>query len=251
MSEVLRIDGLSVEIDGRRVVDAVSLHVAAGEVVAVVGPSGSGKTTTLRAALGLHPSAVGAVRVGDVDVRTLDGARLARAIAYVPQRSQLEAALPVHDVVAHGRFAFREGSLATASSVNAALALVGVPHLATRLFTTLSGGERARVLVARALASSAPALLLDEPTSALDVGTALRLLDTLREVAAAGRAVLVVLHDLEQARRCDRVVVLSAGRVVASGPPDDAILAAETPLALRVSIRPQDGLRCEPTRAPT
>lgn len=215
---------------GRPVVDRLSLTVTAGEVVALVGPNGAGKSTALRAMLGLLPYA-GTVQVDGHDVQSLDARQRAKHLGYVPQRSQLTAAMDVRNIVALGRFA-HQGLLARLSdsdqaAVTAALAQVDAIHLAERLFTQLSVGEQQRVLLARALCSGARTILLDEPTAALDVGHSVALLALLHDLAAQGRAMLVVMHDLDQvAQVADRVVLLHNGQTVASGPVADVLLAA-------------------------
>ena len=223
----LAIAGLGIELGGRKVVDDVSFVAPAAAITVLLGPNGAGKSTILRAAAGLLPhSGQIAIAVGGEsrDTRALDRKARARAIAYVPQASALEAPLPVHEVVAQGRFAHREGGLfhrlrpADAQAVATAMQRADVTALAQRPFTHLSHGERRRVLVARALASGAQILLLDEPTAALDVGHALALLRVLRQVAAEGAAVLLVLHQLQEASTiADQAVLLSAGRVRQQG----------------------------------
>lgn len=218
---MLTVSQLTVLRDTCPVVDRLDVTVASGEVVALLGPNGAGKSTALRAMLGLLPFQ-GTVTVEGRDVRTLDARQRARHLGYVPQRSQLTAAMDVRNVVALGRFA-HQGLLARLSdadrvAVDAALVRTDAAHLAGRLFTQLSVGEQQRVLLARALCSGAGVILLDEPTAALDVGHALALLDLLRELAAQGHALVVVLHDLDQVVKvADRALLLHQGRTVASG----------------------------------
>ena len=215
---------------GPALVERLSLTVAPGEVVALVGPNGAGKSTALRAMLGLLPYR-GRVTIDGLDVQSLDARQRAKRLGYVPQRSQLAAAMDVRNVVALGRFA-HQGLLARLSpsdcaAVDDALAQTDAGHLAARQFTQLSVGEQQRVLLARALCSGARVILLDEPTAALDIGHALALLALLRALAARGHAVLVVLHDLDQvARVADRVLVLHQGRSVASGTVAEVLTAA-------------------------
>jgi iron complex transport system ATP-binding protein len=226
---MLAVSRLTVRRGPCPVVSGVDLEVAPGEVVALIGPNGAGKSTVLKGILGLLP-AEGTVRVDDRPLAAMDTRERARRLGYVPQRSQLTFALPVAAVVAQGRFAY-QGQLTALGptdrqAVDAALARTDATHLATRLFTQLSAGEQQRVLLARALATGARTVLLDEPTAALDIGHALALLDLLRELAASGQAVLVVLHDLDQvARVADRVVLLAAGQVVVQGPVADVLTA--------------------------
>ena len=130
-----------------------------------------------------------------------------------------------------------------ATAVADALALADGTHLAERSFTAISAGEQQRVLLARALATGATTILMDEPTASLDVGHALGLLATLRQLAAAGRAVAVVLHDLEEVRQvADRVIVLNRGQTVAQGPVDEILLSAAVPAVFGVEAVPGGAL---------
>jgi iron complex transport system ATP-binding protein len=228
----LRAEGLTVRRGKRAVVHAIDFSAAAGAVTVLLGPNGAGKSSVLKAIAGLLP-AEGRIALGAHDAATLDQRARARAVAYVPQESALGAALPVRDVVAQGRFAhgelgfFRRLRPADTAAVGSALERMDASALAERPFDTLSYGERRRVLIARALASQAPILLLDEPTASLDVGHALALLRVLRQVAATGTAVVVVLHHLDEAATvADAVVLLDRGQVAAAGPVT-AVIAPE------------------------
>jgi iron complex transport system ATP-binding protein len=239
----LEIRGLVVRRGPCAVIDGLDLTASAGAVTALVGPNGAGKSTVLKAVLGLLPSS-GAMRIGGDDLRTMGAVARAKRIAWVPQRSQLAAALSVEAVVAAGRFAQHGGFGAPGRvdrlAAHEALAVVDGEQLATRTFDALSVGEQQRVLVARALASGAGCILLDEPTAALDVGHALDLLALIRRLADEGRCIAVVLHDLEQVRRvADQVALIHRGRVQAAGAPD-AVLAAE-PLRAAFAVRPVPG----------
>ncbi len=228
-SAVLIASQLTVLRDSCQVVEGFDLTVAAGEIVALVGPNGAGKSTVLRALLGLLPYH-GSVTIDGLDVQTLDARQRAKRVGYVPQRSQLAAAMDVRNVVALGRFAhhglFTRLSDTDGAAVDAALVQTDAKHLADRLFTQLSVGEQQRVLLARAVCSGARIVLLDEPTAALDVGHTLALLALLRDLAAHGHALVVVLHDLDQvATVADRVLLLHQGRTVASGPVGEVLTA--------------------------
>jgi iron complex transport system ATP-binding protein len=217
-----RIQDLTVRRGGKVVVQAVSCEVQPGEVLAILGPNGAGKSSMLEGALGLTPVESGSCSINGVDVLKVSPRERARLVSWVPQRSRLESALTVMEVVAQGRFPHRGDrfglGLDDRTAVRRSLENVDAGHLAHRHFTTLSGGERARVLIARALATEAPVLLLDEPAAALDLGHALDLEALLRRLASAGRSVAIVLHDLDQARRCcDRALVLDRGQAVAAG----------------------------------
>ncbi len=204
----------------RRVVDDVDLELHRGEMLAIVGPNGAGKTTLLKALLGLVRYE-GSIRVEGREVRSMGAPERARAIAYVPQQTGLDSALRVEDVVRQGRFAHPGPA---GEPVEEAMTRTGVGRLRGRSFPTLSLGEQRRVLIARAIASGAPSVLLDEPDAFLDVGQALDLFALLAELRADGRAILLVLHDLDRAHRfADRVLLLNEGRAVACGPAAEAL----------------------------
>jgi iron complex transport system ATP-binding protein len=238
----LEVNGLSVAREGRRILSDVSFSAAPGSVLAVVGPNGAGKSTLLKVLAGLLPYD-GEVKLEGGDAHRLGRRERARKVAYVPQHSALEAALPVRAVVAQGRFAHREllGGRPTGdeAAIDRALALVGATHLADRTFHRLSYGERRLVLLARALATGANLLLLDEPTAALDVRHALDLLSVLRRLASGGACVVVVLHQLQEAAsHCDRALLLADGRAVAEGSVAEVITAGPVRQVYGVDLVP-------------
>jgi len=221
-SPLLRLSRLNVTLGRRAILHDIALSVREGEFAVIVGPNGAGKTTLLRAAAGLVP-ARGDLIVGGEDVRRVSLAERARRVAYLPQGQVFHWPLSVRHIVSLGRLPRGAGaSLSTADreAVKTAMAATGVSEYADRAVTTLSGGERARVAIARVLATEAPVILADEPTAALDPRYQLIVLDILRKRAQAGGAVLAALHDIGlAARRATRVIVLDGGRVVADGPP--------------------------------
>jgi iron complex transport system ATP-binding protein len=218
---ILRGERLSIAVPGRPprsevprcLVRDLDLELAPGAITVVVGPNGSGKTSLLRTLLGLIRPQAGTVRL---DGRPLTEHALrerARAIAWLPQRTELPWAMPVERLVMLGRAphlsALAGPSAHDRRAVDEALIRVGVDHLRDRDVLTLSGGELQRVLLARLLATAAPLLILDEPTTALDIGHALGLLELCRELAASGHGILLSLHELELARRYgDRALLL-------------------------------------------
>ncbi|HVW29747.1 MAG TPA: ABC transporter ATP-binding protein [Polyangiaceae bacterium] len=213
-------ESVRVRYGERDVLGGVSMQARFGEVTAIVGPNGSGKTTLLKAIAGLVPFA-GRIAFGDSDARVLDRAERARRVAYVPQRTELSAAQSAYEVVSQGRFVhhgFAAPKRADRDAVARALRAVDAAALRDRPFIALSGGEQRRVLIARALATEAPILLLDEPTASLDVAHVLSTHALLRTLADEGRAVVAVLHALDDVRtRTDRAFLLASGRVVAEG----------------------------------
>jgi iron complex transport system ATP-binding protein len=214
--------GASASLGGRTALDAVDLAVSAGELVAVIGPNGAGKSSAIRALAGLLPLTGGQARLDGTDVTALSSRDRAARAAYLPQERRIAWNLPAVEVAALGApFLVDAEALIRA---RAALDEVEAGHLADRGVAEMSGGERARVLLARAFAAGASALLADEPIAGLDPEAQLMVLERLRARAAGGQAVLVSLHDLALAARfADRVVVLDHGRVVADAAPLEAL----------------------------
>lgn len=219
---LLSITNATVAIDKRTVLQGVSLSVAAGEMVAICGPNGAGKSSLLKTAAGLLKVPRGAVMLGQRDITTLSALRRGQAMAYLAQERSLSWNMPAREVAALGGV-FLKGDEALLRA-DAALAEAGVAHLSERGIAEISGGERARVLLARAMVSDADLLLADEPTAGLDPDAALLVLDLLRARASADRAVVVTMHDLTLAAHyADRVVVVADGRIVADAPPLEAL----------------------------
>jgi iron complex transport system ATP-binding protein len=220
MSEILAVSGLAVAFGRRTVLSDVALSVAAGEFAVVIGPNGAGKTSLMKAVAGLVP-AEGTIAIAGTALERLSLAERARRVAYLPQGHVFYWPLAVADIVALGRLPRGAGadlSEADRAAVADAMAATGISDYAERPVTTLSGGERARVAVARVLATEAPLILADEPTASLDPHYQLVVVDLLRRHAEAGGAVVAVLHDLGlAARSADRLVVLDQGRIVADG----------------------------------
>lgn len=214
----LELIGARVTLGGRQALAVVDLQVRPGELTALCGPNGAGKSTALRALAGVVDLSGGQARLGGQDVRDLSPARRAELTAYLAQDRTVAWNLRARDVAALGV------PPQAAGRVDEALAELGVAALADRGINDLSGGERARVLIARALAQPAAALLADEPTAGLDPDGRLLTLDLLKARAKRGQAVLVSLHDLDLAARfADRIVVLHQGRVRADAPPREAL----------------------------
>ncbi|MGK2910732.1 MAG: ABC transporter ATP-binding protein [Sphingobium sp.] len=226
----ISIQALNVAIGARAVLHGIDAALAPGALVGVIGPNGAGKSTLVRAVLGLVPIVSGKVLLDDVDVTDIARADIARRIAYLPQGQTLHWPLSVERLVALGRLPhlapFSRIGEEDRAAIDRALTLCDVQHLRSRDATQLSGGERARALLARALAVEAPALIVDEPLGALDPGHQMEVMELLRRQADRGALVIAVLHDLSMAARfCDHVLLLDDGRLVADGTPQDVLTA--------------------------
>ena len=238
----LVLEDVSVTYGRRAALDRINVAFAAGRVTGLVGANGAGKTTLLRAALGLVPlSGAGTVRVLDRPRPQWSREGLARAMAYLPQGGEAHWPVEARKVVALGRFPHRAPFAPTdaedLSAVDHALARCDALAFAGRRIDRLSAGERARVLLARALATESPILLADEPAAHLDPAHQLRLMELLREEARRDVAVVVTLHDLSLASRfCDDVLILAQGRILAGGNPETAL--SDENLAAAFAIRP-------------
>jgi iron complex transport system ATP-binding protein len=224
---LLNASGISVRLGGRTIVDDVGVTLSGGELVVLVGPNGAGKTTLLKALAGLV-SAFGTVELEGETTTSLKARERARRLAYLPQGHDFSWPLPAGEIVALGRYPhadpFSPVSDRDRAAVAHALDVTGTRAFAGRIVTTLSGGERARVALARVLATEAKVVLADEPTMSLDPRHQFVVMDVLRHAARAGGAVLAVVHDLALASRyADRVLVLEKGRIVADDRPQAAL----------------------------
>ena len=214
---LLRLDGVTVRVPGRTLVDGVSLDVWPGTVTALVGPNGAGKSSLLRVVSGERAPDAGTISVRNGDalapLHALAPDVLARRRAHLPLESALAFGFTAAEVVALGRTPHRTGLDADTAAIARALDDAGALDLVARRYPTLSGGEKQRVHLARVLAQldsdDAALLLLDEPTNNLDLAHQHRVLDVAREMAGRGLAVVVVLHDLNLAAQvADRIVLL-------------------------------------------
>lgn len=228
MSLLLEIKGLAVA--GR--LHPSALQIKAGEFVGLIGPNGAGKTTLLRAALGLiKAQGFSSITAHPIPVRP-------RHAAYLAQDRELVWPIPVEELIAMGWRAHPDHRGNGKAEVQPLMDALGLAAFAARQVPQLSGGEKARVLLARALAQGAPLLVADEPCAALDPAQALRTAALLRAEADAGRAVLASLHDLPLAARyCTRLVVMQAGRICASDPPQVVIAGPILPQTFGISLR--------------
>ncbi|MBX3446154.1 MAG: ABC transporter ATP-binding protein [Parvibaculaceae bacterium] len=233
----LAIENLHASLGQARVIRGVSLSVEGPRFIGLIGPNGVGKTTLVRAIAGLIPFE-GEVMLDGRPLAALKPRERARLMSYLAQGAGSHWPLEVSRLVALGRLPhlapFARPAAADEAAITRAMHLAGVEEFIGRDVLTLSGGERARVLLARALAVEAPLLLVDEPVAALDPYHQLRIMEVLRAYADEGRTVIAVLHDLTlAARHCDRLILLDNGKVKADGTPSDVL----TPENLRETYR--------------
>jgi iron complex transport system ATP-binding protein len=218
---LLRLSDLSVSLRGRDVFRDVSLSIGAGELVGLIGPNGAGKTTLMRAALGLLPFE------GESTLAALSQDARARQVTWMPQLREIAWPMSVEDVVMLGRMPHmttRTPTDADRQRTEAALSEMDLLDMRHRAATRLSGGEQARVLIARVLAQDTPLLMADEPVAGLDPAHQISTMQTFAALAQGGKSVLVSLHDLGlAARHCTRIVMLGEGGLVADGAPAEVL----------------------------
>ena len=204
------------------VVDQVSTELQAGDLVGLIGPNGAGKTTLMRGALGLLP------HQGHSSLSALPANARARAVAWLPQTREIAWPVSVETLVMLGRVPHLGAGQSPRgedhAAVSDALAAMDLTGFATRPATALSGGEQARVLMARALAQNCPLIMADEPVAGLDPRHQIATLAHLQSLTQSGKAALVSLHDLGLAARfCDRLILMDRGQKIAEGPPEDVL----------------------------
>ncbi|WP_414831991.1 ABC transporter ATP-binding protein [Afifella sp. YEN Y35] len=226
---IISASGIGVKRGEATILQSVDFVARAGEVVGLIGPNGAGKSTLLEVIAGLRKPELGQVFYDGKPATSVPRRSLARRLAYLKQDATVDWPLSVEKVVALGRLPYSglfaaHDRRADDRATRAAMETAGIAQFAERNVQTLSGGERARVLLARALAVEAETLLADEPVDALDPMHQLNVMELLRRTRDRGTGIVVVLHDLTLASRfCDRLVLLDRGRVAAEGAPQDVL----------------------------
>lgn len=244
---MIALRAVHVTLGSREVLRGIDLEVLPGEVLCLIGPNGAGKSTLLHVMAGDLPASAGSVTVGDRPAGGIRSSELARLRSVLSQDNTVAFPFLVREVVEMGRAPWARSSddETDAAALASAIARADVDHLLDRPFTSLSGGERARVSLARVLAQTTPVVLLDEPTAALDLRHQEDVMRVARELAATGIAVVVVLHDLSLAGAfADRLALMDAGSLVRVGTPREVLepRLLSSVYGLPVSVIEHDGV---------
>jgi len=218
----LKATSVCIEKSNRKLVDDVSLSVSAGQLVGLIGPNGAGKSTLLASLAGVESPTSGVIELDGKSIQTISAKQRATQVGWLEQLGTVHWPVTVERLVMLGRIphlpAWGKASDSDSDAVERALEAADCARLRHQIATTLSGGERSRVLLARALAAEPSLMFADEPVSALDLGHQLQTMQLLRDFARDNRAAVVVLHDLSLAARyCDILYLLHEGKIVANG----------------------------------
>lgn len=225
----VEVNDVSWSVDAQRIIDSIDLHAHPGEFIGLIGPNGSGKTSLLRLIYRIYSPDVGVILLNGREIWTMNAKELARCAAVVAQERPSDFDFTVEEVVMMGRTPhkglFDRDTAEDDAIVRDALERVGMLSFAQRDFYTLSGGEKQRVLIARALAQHAHVLLLDEPTNHLDIRHQIEILELVRSL---GVTAIAALHNLNLAATyADRLYLLQAGRIVSHGQPRNVLTTAQ------------------------
>ncbi|WP_462379010.1 ABC transporter ATP-binding protein [Pseudomonas sp. Marseille-QA0892] len=232
----LAAEALSLGYPDTAIIEGLSLRIPPARVTAIVGPNGCGKSTLLAGLCRLHKPSAGSVLLNGKVISTLPSKDVARLLALLPQDAMAPDGLTVSELIRFGRqphqSLLRQWSPEDQAIIDEALRVADLEALAERPLESMSGGQRQRAWIAMAIAQQTPLLLLDEPTSALDLGHQIEVFELIRDLAGAGKTVVMVVHDLSSAcRYADHLVAMKAGRIIAEGAPS-AIVTPELVEAL-------------------
>ncbi|MFQ5625210.1 MAG: ABC transporter ATP-binding protein [Methyloligellaceae bacterium] len=219
---------LHVHLDGREILSDVSFECEGGEFIGILGPNGAGKSTLLKVLAGLQAPSQGQIRVDGITAKSLSLPQRAKIFAFLPQQRTIHWPVSVETLISLARLPHRpfwkQASTEDTRAVSRSMRETDIEHLRDRTATKLSGGEQARILLARMLAQQAPVLLADEPTTALDPAHQFSVMATFAARSRRGALVLAALHDINLASRwCDRLIILKDGSVVRDGAPQDIL----------------------------
>ena len=233
---------ITVEIQNHKIINELSLSLEQGELVGLIGPNGAGKTTFLKAIIGAEKYVQGQLTLDGIPLKVLSQVERAKTLAYLPQENAIEWQLQARAVVMLGRFPYRRAfsppSPNCERAVDHALETVNATPLAFRSLNSLSGGERALVLLARTLAVEAPLILVDEPITELDPYHQIHVMEILKAKASEGVGILAVLHDLTMAAQfMDRLILINNGSVFAEGTPKEVLTKENLEAVYRISPR--------------
>lgn len=221
---MLEVKSLSAGYSDTHVLEHVDFRIPSGKVTVILGPNGCGKSTLLKALCGIIPADSGQVVLDGENILTLPQRQLAQRVAYLAQSRQIPD-ITVERLVLHGRFPYlgypRRYRKEDYAIADAAMKTMGVAELADELVQNLSGGQRQKVYIAMALAQDTPVILLDEPTTYLDISHQLQLMQQARMLAAQGKTVVMIIHDLPHAfQTADHMILMRDGKIVADGTPE-------------------------------
>lgn len=227
---MLQAADISVSFNGVKLLNDISVDFSAGSLTGILGPNGAGKSTLLRVLAGLQKTDAGVVSLQGKELHSTDETLRAQTLSYLPQATESHWPLTVERIVSLGRSPFQKGGVLEAEDIRAielACQQTDISHLLGRPINQLSGGEKARVMLARALATQADVLLADEPVASLDPRHQLEIMLLLESLAKAGKTIVVVLHELHLAVRfCNQLVLLNKGQKVCAGEPS-AVLSQQ------------------------
>ena len=223
----LSLQNVSIVIDGRAIIEGLSLDLPSGTLVGVIGPNGAGKTTLAKTIVGLVTPTTGTIDLLKRPLEDYSNLERAKVISYLPQDAPAHWPITVEEIVALGRFAYqgsKESKQDLNQAVEDALRTADALELKNRAISSISGGEYARVMLARTLVANAPIMLVDEPIASLDPYHQIHVMEILRQYADKKMTVVAILHDLTLAGRfCDRLILMKQGKIIGDGSPNEIL----------------------------